>query len=124
LSSYNIDTTTTTTTATNTTTTTNTTTNTTTTITTTTTTTTTTNLPVLKQTRYSNPRHCWHPSGQYIYATSQTHDVLVWEVHSGKVVATMPDHTNSIKDMHYDVSTRTLASTGFDKSVKLWREIL
>lgn len=73
---------------------------------------------------YSNPRHCWHPSGQYIYATSQLHEVLVWEVHSAKVVGKMSDHTAPIKDIYYDKGRKMLASTGFDKTVKLWREIL
>lgn len=73
---------------------------------------------------FSNPRHCWHPSGQYIYATSEQHDVLVWEVHSARIVATLPDHTAPIKGLHYDVGRKMLASTSFDKSVKLWREIL
>eukprot|EP00038_Savillea_parva_P031309 m.84906 g.84906 ORF g.84906 m.84906 type:complete len:412 (+) comp9611_c0_seq3:67-1302(+) len=73
---------------------------------------------------YSNPRHCWHPSGQYIYATSQLHDVLVWELHSSKVVAKMTDHTQPIKDIYYHPGNKMLVSTSFDRSIKLWREIL
>lgn len=72
---------------------------------------------------FSTPRNCWHPSGMYIYATSQMHDVNVWEVHSGKVVTKLTGHTAPIKDIHYDAGRKVLASIGFDKSIMLWRDL-
>lgn len=36
--------------------------------------------------RYSNPRCCWHPSGLYVYSSSQDNSIVVWELASGRVV--------------------------------------
>jgi len=73
---------------------------------------------------FSHPRHCWHPSSQYIYATSQTNAIVVWDVATAKTVATLTGHTLSIRDLSFDPQSGTLVSTGFDKTVKCWRKIL
>lgn len=71
---------------------------------------------------YSNPRHCWQPSGLYIYTTTEDHTIVVWELASQRVVATLVGHTDKIRDLQFcDCDPSTLVSTGFDKTVRLWR---
>jgi len=41
---------------------------------------------------FCQTRACWHPSGAYIYVTSQDQKVYCWHVHTQKVVAQMRGH--------------------------------
>lgn len=71
---------------------------------------------------YSQPRHCWHPSGIYIYATSQDHAIIVWEVSTQKIVARLQGHTSTIRDISFSGAHGLLVSTGFDRTVMLWTQ--
>lgn len=70
---------------------------------------------------YSNPKHCWHPTGLYIYSTSQNFSIVVWETATQKVVAELKGHTSNIRDLFYSPETSTLMSCGFDKTVHVWK---
>ncbi|XP_032239481.2 probable cytosolic iron-sulfur protein assembly protein CIAO1 [Nematostella vectensis] len=69
---------------------------------------------------YSQPRSCWHPSGHYIYSTSQDKSIVVWEVTSQGVVAKLQGHTGMVRDLWYCEPLSVLASCGFDGTVRLW----
>lgn len=70
---------------------------------------------------YSNPKHCWHPTGLYIYSTSQNYTIVVWEVATMKVVAELKGHTNTVRDLYFSAENSTLISAGFDKTVHVWK---
>ena len=69
---------------------------------------------------FSNPRHCWHPSGDVIFATSQTHDIVAWDIRHKTVIASLDSHTGPIRDLSFSAKHSALVSTGFDKSLKIW----
>ena len=69
---------------------------------------------------FSNPRHCWHPSGEVMYATSQTHQIVAWNIRTQTVLCLLDGHSAPIRDLSFNAKHSMLVSTGFDKSVKLW----
>ncbi|KJE94139.1 hypothetical protein CAOG_008825 [Capsaspora owczarzaki ATCC 30864] len=70
---------------------------------------------------WSTPRHCWHPSGQYIFATSQDRCIYIWEMCSQKLVGKLTGHTENIRDLSFNDKHKILVSTGFDKVVRFWK---
>jgi WD40 repeat protein len=69
----------------------------------------------------SAPRHCWDPSGKYVYiAGGNDCCIRVIEVKTGKVAYQLTGHTAMIRSLAFD-ETVGLASTGFDRTVRLWR---
>jgi COMPASS component SWD3 len=71
---------------------------------------------------YSHPRHCWHPSGQYIYATSQNKAIHVWEVASQKIVTCLEGHSGDVRGLIYCLGMKMLFSCGFDGVVNVWSQ--
>jgi COMPASS component SWD3 len=71
---------------------------------------------------YSQPRHCWDPSGLYIYSTSQDKTICVWEIKSQSIVVKLEGHGGIVRDLHYCHELNMLVSCGFDGAVKLWRK--
>jgi len=65
-------------------------------------------------------RACWHPSGAYIYVTSQDQKLYCWKVTSQKVVAQLVGHTGTVRDLDISWDGKTLISASFDKSLRLW----
>lgn len=72
---------------------------------------------------YSNPKHSWHPSGLYIYSTSQNYSIVVWEVATQKVITELKGHTSTIRDLYYSHAAKSLISCGFDKTVHVWKKM-
>ncbi|ORX91966.1 WD40 repeat-like protein [Basidiobolus meristosporus CBS 931.73] len=70
---------------------------------------------------FSNPRHAWHPSGKYFFATGDDRKIRCIEVKSGKVLAVLAGHTEVIRSLSYDKKLDVLISAGFDKTVKVWK---
>ncbi|KAK9766291.1 hypothetical protein K7432_004722 [Basidiobolus ranarum] len=70
---------------------------------------------------YSNPRHAWHPSGKYFFATGDDWKIRCIEVKSSKILATLAGHTGVIRSLHYDQKLDVLVSAGFDKTIKIWK---
>ncbi|KAJ2960074.1 hypothetical protein NQZ79_g4475 [Umbelopsis isabellina] len=69
----------------------------------------------------SAPRHCWDPSGRYVYiAGGNDCRIRVIEVKTGKVAYQLAGHTAMIRSLAFD-ETVGLASTGFDRTIRLWR---
>eukprot|EP00053_Salpingoeca_punica_P006528 m.61621 g.61621 ORF g.61621 m.61621 type:complete len:434 (+) comp13733_c0_seq2:232-1533(+) len=71
---------------------------------------------------YSQPKHCWHPSGLYIYATNQDNSILVWEVASQRVVERLTGHTGTVRDLIL-AGSDVLISCSFDKTVRIWKDV-
>ncbi|EGD82210.1 hypothetical protein, variant [Salpingoeca rosetta] len=70
--------------------------------------------------QYSNPRCCFHPSGAYVYASSEANDVVVWETTTQKVVQRLKGHSKVIRDMHMCSAHEMLVTCSYDKSVRFW----
>ena len=65
---------------------------------------------------YSQPRHCWDPSGNYIYSvsdhlakvyyvliamqTSQDKSICVWEIRTQDIVCRLQGHTGTVVSAH------------------------
>ncbi|XP_064383453.1 WD repeat-containing protein 5B-like [Halichondria panicea] len=70
---------------------------------------------------YSQPRHCWDPSGRYIYGTSQDKSIVVWEIKSQSIVTRLIGHTGVVRDVQFCSELNILISCGFDGSIRMWR---
>eukprot|EP00055_Hartaetosiga_balthica_P000349 m.136296 g.136296 ORF g.136296 m.136296 type:complete len:447 (-) comp10588_c0_seq1:852-2192(-) len=69
---------------------------------------------------YSNPRCCWDSTGNYVFATSQTNEVIVWEARTQRMVTKLEGHTAAIRDMHFSNKNNVLVTASFDKTIKVW----
>jgi len=69
---------------------------------------------------YSQPRHAWHPSGKYVYSTSQDHKIYCWEVATQNIVHKLEGHKSTVRDIQVHPFSNMLASCSFDKTIKLW----
>eukprot|EP00056_Hartaetosiga_gracilis_P020193 m.18069 g.18069 ORF g.18069 m.18069 type:complete len:484 (-) comp8241_c0_seq1:48-1499(-) len=69
---------------------------------------------------YSNPRCCWDKDGVFVFSTSQTNEVVVWEAKTQRVVAKLQGHTASIRDMQYSAKHNVLITASFDKTIRIW----
>eukprot|EP00730_Choanoeca_flexa_P014347 TRINITY_DN6245_c0_g1_i1.p1 TRINITY_DN6245_c0_g1~~TRINITY_DN6245_c0_g1_i1.p1 ORF type:complete len:449 (+),score=99.73 TRINITY_DN6245_c0_g1_i1:90-1349(+) len=70
---------------------------------------------------YSNPRLCWHPSSAYILATSQTHDIVCWDIRSEAIAFKLSGHEALIRALVYDEANKMLITCSYDKTVRLWK---
>lgn len=75
----------------------------------------------LNNDEFSTPRHCWHPSGRYIFATSQDKCIYIWEVLSQKIVGKLVGHEGNVRDLSFDAKHGLLISSGFDRTVNFWK---
>ena len=69
---------------------------------------------------YSQPRLCWHPSGMYVYCTSQDKCVIVWEVAKQREVARLVGHTDVVRDLSYSLDHNVLVSASMKGVIKMW----
>eukprot|EP00727_Mastigamoeba_balamuthi_P008285 m51a1_g4079 hypothetical protein (400) ;mRNA; r:17732-19264 len=69
---------------------------------------------------YSNPHHVWHPSGKYIFSTSQDNRVHVLEVATQKRVSALAGHKKVVRSIDLDVSTGMLVTGSYDSTIKFW----
>ncbi|KAL6058672.1 LisH domain-containing protein [Balamuthia mandrillaris] len=68
---------------------------------------------------FSHPRVQWHPSGKYIYCTSQK-SLLVYDVATQMVIDRFTEHDAMLRDIKHHPSKNMLASCSYDKSIKFW----
>jgi len=71
---------------------------------------------------YSHPRGCFHPSGKYVYSTSQDNRVYCWEVSNQTIVTKLEGHKATVRDLKPHPTKNMLATSSFDKTVKLWTQ--
>merc|ERR1712137_804260 len=69
---------------------------------------------------FSQPRATWHPSGKYIFGTSQNNMILAWDVITEQVVERMYGHTAYPRDLCHHPTQELLFSCSYDKSWRAW----
>lgn len=69
---------------------------------------------------YGRPRVAWHPSGHYLYSTTdQDSSVLVYALGSERVVGRLNGHRGAVRSLAV-AKDGSLLSGSFDKSMRLW----
>jgi len=69
---------------------------------------------------FSQPRAVWHPSGKYIFGTSQDRRLYVWNVVSGEVLYTMAGHAQFVRDLCFHPTEELLLTCSYDRSIRWW----
>lgn len=70
---------------------------------------------------YGKPKTAWDETGKYVYSNNQAdHNVLVYAVNTGKVMATLAGHNGQVRDIKSNVCTRALLTASYDHKVKEW----
>ena len=69
---------------------------------------------------FASPRHAWHPTGHYIYATTAAHSIVVFDVARRTQVAELTGHTAQVRSLAYNACSGLLVTGGFDKMVHVW----
>jgi WD40 repeat protein len=62
----------------------------------------------------------FNPSGTQLASADVGGNIAVWDVATGKNLATWKAHTDSVPALAYSPDGQTMASGGYDKAVKLW----
>eukprot|EP01137_Pigoraptor_chileana_P021958 Opistho-2@86336 len=70
---------------------------------------------------FGQPRHCWHPSGHYIFSTSQDMCIYIWDVKTEKTVAKLSGHKGVVRDISFVPDLDVLVSCGFDHKILVWK---
>ena len=65
-------------------------------------------------------RACFHPSGAFVYVTSQDNKVYGWRIRDQKVVARLTGHAAVVRDIDISKDGKTLISASFDKTIRAW----
>lgn len=68
----------------------------------------------------SQPRAVWHPSGKYVFSTSQDNKIYVWDVVSQKVIKILSGHSAYPRSIHHHPSLELLLTSSYDKTVRMW----
>ncbi|EDV19725.1 uncharacterized protein TRIADDRAFT_61807 [Trichoplax adhaerens] len=72
---------------------------------------------------FSQPRHCWHPDGHYLYSTSQDNCIYVWEISTQQIVSKLKVHTNVVRHISISDKLKILVSGGYDATAVLWKRV-
>ena len=68
----------------------------------------------------SQPRATWHPSGKYIYGTSQNNIIFTWDVLTEEVKYRLYGHTGYPRDLSYHPTKEVLFTCSYDKTLRIW----
>jgi WD40 repeat protein len=70
---------------------------------------------------YGKPKTSWDATGKYVFSNNQAdHDVLVYEVNTGKIAASLGGHRGQVRDLKSHPSARTLLTASYDHTVREW----
>ncbi|KAJ1341235.1 hypothetical protein BSLG_004170 [Batrachochytrium salamandrivorans] len=64
---------------------------------------------------------CWHPSGKFLFASSDDKTCLVYHVSSGKVISKLTGHEGLIRNIAFDNVSNALVSCSYDRTVRVWK---
>lgn len=65
----------------------------------------------------SQPRHCWHPAGDYIFATSSERLVVVVSLAAQSIVQSVRVHGALLRDLTFSAETDRLYTVGYDQKL-------
>ena len=63
---------------------------------------------------------CWSPDGHRLATAHKDGTVQIWDVATGRRIATLPGHTGRVRVVRWSPDGRKLASGGDDRTVKVW----
>ena len=70
---------------------------------------------------YSSPVLAWSHSGQYIYCNTQhAATLVVYELASGQIVASLERHRRPIKDIYSSPTSDLIVTTSYDRKIVVW----
>eukprot|EP00842_Homolaphlyctis_polyrhiza_P004143 jgi/Hompol1/472/HPOL_002503-RA len=70
---------------------------------------------------FSQASCCWHPSGHYLFASSEDRTTVVYHVGSGRIVSKLAGHEGLIRQIAFDPVLNALLTCSYDKTVRVWR---
>jgi WD40 repeat protein len=60
------------------------------------------------------------PDGKILASAGDDQTVILWDVASGKELATLEGHSDWISDVTFSPDSKLMATASEDKTVKLW----
>nr|KAJ3421365.1 hypothetical protein HK105_003756 [Polyrhizophydium stewartii] len=63
---------------------------------------------------------CWHPSGNYLFASSDNRSILVFHAASGRIVDKLVGHEGLVRHIVFDGEQSALVSVSYDRTVRVW----
>jgi WD40 repeat protein len=69
---------------------------------------------------HGTPRAGFSGCGAFVYCTSEDRTVCVWELATQRLVHKLTGHSHTVRDLSLHPTLPLVATTSFDKSVKLW----
>jgi WD40 repeat protein len=58
--------------------------------------------------------------GEFLIAGTANHEIRLWQISNGDLIATLRDHENWVKSTSCSLENNLLASSSTDKTVKIW----
>jgi eukaryotic-like serine/threonine-protein kinase len=62
----------------------------------------------------------FHPDGDRVAAGYADGTIKIWDLHTGKVVQTLPGHTNYVYSVAFSTNPQRLASASADRTIRIW----
>ena len=70
---------------------------------------------------YGRPKVAWDNTSNYLYSNSQSdHNLCVYALSSGRVVASLPQHRGQIRDIYCSSDSRNVLTASYDHTVVEW----
>jgi COMPASS component SWD3 len=70
---------------------------------------------------WSTPRAAFNQSGTFAYISSEDKSIHVYNTTTGAKVTTLPGHTSNIRDLCAHSVLDVIATSSFDKTIKIWK---
>ena len=70
---------------------------------------------------YGKPKTSWDVSGKYVISNNQAdHNLLIYAVNTGKIVATLSGHKGQIRGIKCHCDKRNFVTASYDHTIKEW----